>query len=263
MTIVSSMYENGQAQLRYARFYLNVASECNVHCNFSGRGHDCRNDVNYAGGGVVSNPARAAAYLRRIIALKRCVPIAVITGPGDPFCDGERTMRTLRSIRKEYPGLFLCVETNGLNVFPYLEELERLKIEHISLSINAVDPLIGRKIYSRVDDGVNVYRGKEAAEVLLCRQLEGLIGIKEHRITAKVDSMVIPGVNDGHIGEISRKVAAAGADIMEIFPFRAPPGTRFESLPAPSSGMMENCRVDAARFMPLVERRGACRFDRS
>lgn len=254
-------YDDGQAGFRYGRVYLNVAPDCNVQCNFCDRRHDCRNEMRFVSGGKVLDPAQALAYLHKVLVLKNCVSIAVITGPGDPFYDASRTMRTLRLIRKEYPALFICVATNGLNIFPYLEELARLKVSYVSVTINAVDPLIGRKIYAWVNDGINVYRGKEAAEVLLCRQLEGLIGIKEHKITAKVNTMVIPGVNDGHIGEISRKVAAAGADIMEVFPFCALPGTRFEKLSVPSEGMMENCRVDAARFMPLVDRKADCRFD--
>lgn len=250
-----------KARHKYGRIHLPVAPECNIQCNFCDRKYDCVNESRPGVSSVILSPGQALSYIKKAFVLRKDISVAGIAGPGDPFANPGETMQTLRLVRKEYPDLLLCVATNGLNIFPYLEELAKLRVSHISITINAVDPLIGEKICAWVRDGANIYRGKEAAEVLLCRQLEGLVGIKEYKITAKINTIVIPGINEGHIGEISRKIAAAGADIMNLIPFYAVSGTRFETVPAPSAGMMDNCRVDAGRFMPLMKHCARCRSD--
>ena len=261
MNIFNHPCFDDKARHKYGRAHLPVAPKCNIQCNFCDRKYDCPNEARPGVSSVILSPGQALAYLKKFFVSRKDISVAGIAGPGDPFANPAETMQTLRLVRKEYPDLLLCVATNGLNVFPYLEELAKLKVSHISITINAVDPLIGEKIYAWVRDGANIYRGKEAAEVLLCRQLEGLVGIKEYKITVKVNTIVIPGVNDGHIGEISRKIAAAGADIMNLIPLYSVPGTRFGDIPAPSGGMMDNCRVDAGRCMPLMSHCARCRSD--
>jgi len=250
-----------QARHKYGRIHLPVAPNCNIQCNFCDRQYDCVNESRPGVTSVVLSPHQALAYLKKVFALRKDISVAGIAGPGDPFANPEETIETLRLIRKAYPDLLLCVATNGLNIFPYIEELAKLRVSHITITINAVDPLIGEKIYAWVRDKVNVYRGKEAAEVLLCRQLEGLIGIKKHGITAKINTIIIPGVNDGHIAEISRKVSEAGAEIMNLIPMYAVAGTPFENFSEPSPGLLENCRKDASRFMPIMSHCTRCRSD--
>jgi nitrogen fixation protein NifB len=250
-----------KARHKYGRIHLPVASKCNIQCNFCDRQYDCLNESRPGVTSVILSPHQALAYLKKVFALRKDISVAGIAGPGDPFANPEETMETLRLIRKAYPDLLLCVATNGLNLFPYLDELAKLKVSHISITMNAVDPLIGEKIYAWVRDGTKIYRGKEAAEVLLCRQLEGLIGIKEHKIMAKINTIIIPGVNEGHIGEISRKVAVAGADIMNLIPLYPVIGTAFENISVPTAGLIDNCRNDAARFMPIMNHCTRCRSD--
>lgn len=250
-----------KARHKYGRIHLPVAPKCNIQCNFCDRRYDCVNESRPGVTSVVLSPHQALAYLKKVFSLRKDISVAGIAGPGDPFANPEETIETLRLIRKAYPDLLLCVATNGLNVFPYIEELAKLRVSHITITINAVDPLIGERVYAWVRDKVNIYRGKEAAEVLLCRQLEGLVGIKKQGIIAKVNTIIIPGVNDRHISEISRKVAEAGADIMNLIPMYAVAGTAFENIPEPGPGMVENCRKDAAGFMPLMRHCMRCRSD--
>jgi len=250
-----------KARHKYGRIHLPVAPNCNIQCNFCDRQYDCVNESRPGVTSVVLSPHQALAYLKKVFALRKDISVAGIAGPGDPFANPEETIETLRLVRKEYPDLLLCVATNGLNIFPYIEELAKLRVSHITITVNAVDPLIGKKIYAWVRDKVNIYRGKEAAEVLLCRQLEGLIGIKKHGITAKINTIIIPGVNDGHIAEISRKVSEAGSDIMNLIPMYAVAGTPFGNFPEPTPGLLENCRKDASRFMPIMSHCTRCRSD--
>ena len=124
-------------------------------------------------------------------------------------------------MREKFPHLLLCLASNGLNVLPYVQELKRLNLSHMSITINAVDPEIGAKIYSWIRDGKVIYRGRQAAEILLDRQLATVKALKEAGIIVKVNTVTIPGINDHHVIEVSKKMAELGVDIqncMVIFP---------------------------------------------
>jgi nitrogen fixation protein NifB len=87
-------------------------------------------------------------------------------------------METLLLIRERYPELLICLATNGLGIEPYLEELHSLQVSHVTLTVNAVEPEIGRKIYSWVRDGKKIHRGLAAAELLQKRHLTAIAGLK-------------------------------------------------------------------------------------
>ena len=50
---------------------------------------------------------------------------------------------------------------------PYISELAELQVSHVTMTVNAVDPEIGARIYSWVRDGKKLYRGLAAAELML------------------------------------------------------------------------------------------------
>ncbi len=252
---------NDKMRHKYARVHLPVAPKCNIQCNFCDRQYDCLNESRPGVSSVILSPHQALAYLEKIMQRRKDISVVGIAGPGDPFANADETLETLHLVRKAYPDLLLCVATNGLNLFPYLDQLAKLRISHISITINAVDANIGEKIYAWVRDGTKIYRGKEAAEVLFCRQLEALAGIKERKILAKVNSIIIPGINAGHIGEIAKKVSVAGADIMNPIPLYPVSGTVFENAAVPSAEIVSRCRKQAGQFIRIMDHCTRCRAD--
>ena len=99
---------------------------------------------------------------------------------------------------------------------PYVEDLKQLNLSHMSITINAVDPAIGEKIYSWIRDGKVIYRGRQAAEILLERQLATVKALKEAGIIVKVNTVTIPGINDHRVLEVSKKMAELGVDIQRL-----------------------------------------------
>jgi hypothetical protein len=87
--------------------------------------------------------------------------------------------------RGNFPKMILCVATNGLNVAPYVDEMADLKVSHVTLTINAIDPVIGGEIYAWVRDGKRPLRGEEAAAVLSARQIDALVKLKARGITSR------------------------------------------------------------------------------
>jgi nitrogen fixation protein NifB len=250
-----------EAHKRYGRIHLPVAPNCNIQCKFCNRKYDCLNESRP---GVTSNvlaPAQALAYLESVVARRPEIAVAGIAGPGDPFANPEETMRTLRLVRRRFPRLMLCVATNGLGILPHIDELAQLKTSHVTLTITAVNPEIGARIYAWVRDGRRPLRGVEGATTLLARQIEALVKLKQRGLVVKVNSIVIPGVNDEHIPEIAEKVAGLGAGLMNCMALVPVKGADFESVAPPDTLTMARVRLQSERHLPQMTHCARCRAD--
>ena len=80
-----------------------------------------------------------------------------------------KTMETLRLVRQHEPEMLLCVASNGLKVGPFIRQMAKLQVSHVTITVNAVDPDIGSKVYAWMRDGARA-PGREAAAELLQRQ---------------------------------------------------------------------------------------------
>ena len=97
---------------------------------------------------TVLRPGQALEYYKQVRSRLPDLSVVGIAGPGDPFANAEETMETLPLVHQEDPEVLLCVATNGLSIGPYLDDLAELEVSHVTITINAVDPLVGRKIYA-------------------------------------------------------------------------------------------------------------------
>jgi nitrogen fixation protein NifB len=189
------------------------------------------------------------------------ITVAGIAGPGDPFANSAETMETLRLIRGKFPGLLLCLSTNGLGISPHIGELVAIGVSHVTITVNAVDPRVGQKIYSWIRDGKVIHRGRGAAEVLLGRQLGAIAALKAGGITVKVNVIVVPSVNDDHVEEVARRMGELGVDILNCMPIYPNRDTPFENVEEPDAGMMEAIRAKAERHVPQMRHCTRCRAD--
>jgi len=209
----------------------------------------------------VLTPQQAVAYLGSVVEQRPEISVMGIAGPGDPFANPDETMETLRLTRKKFPKMILCVATNGLNVTPYVDEMADLKVSHVTLTINAVDPAIGGEIYSWVRDGKRPLRGAEAASALGARQMDALVKLKARGITVKVNTIIMPGINDDHIPEIAEKVSGLGADIMNLMPLMPVKGAVFEDVPPPDTLTTARLRLQCGQLLQQMTHCARCRAD--
>ncbi|MDR0533115.1 MAG: nitrogenase cofactor biosynthesis protein NifB [Verrucomicrobiales bacterium] len=252
---------NREAHQRYGRLHLPVAPRCNLQCNFCNRKFDCMNESRPGVTSTVLKPEQAAAYLHEIVTERPEITVVGIAGPGDPFANGTETMETLRLVRRQHPEIILCLASNGLGIASYIPELAELRVSHVTLTINAVDPAVAAKIYPWIRNGKQPLRGLAAAELLLERQWEALRLLKQHGIIAKINSIIIPGVNDEHIPEVARRAAQLGADIMNCIPMIPVSGAFFEDLPAPDNLMTSRVRLTCGQHLPQMAHCARCRAD--
>jgi nitrogen fixation protein NifB len=252
---------NAGAKGECGRVHLPVAPKCNILCNYCNRKYDCVNESRPGVTSAVLSPYQSVAYLEHVLEQEHRITVAGIAGPGDPFANPQETMDTIRLVRERFPRLLLCLATNGLGIAPYLDELAELRVSHVTVTVNAVDPEIGRKIYSWVRDGKVIYRGLMAAQVLLARQLEAIRGLKARGIAVKINTIVIPGINDQHVEAVARMMAELGVDLLNCMPVYPNPDTPFGDIPEPETEKMAAIQAAAGEFLPQMRHCTRCRAD--
>ena len=126
-----------------------------------------------------------------------------IAGPGDPLANPKQTFRTFELVADKAPDIKLCLSSNGLMLPEYIDRIKELNIDHVTLTINMVDPEIGAKIYPWVRYNRKRYKGIEGVKILHEKQMESLDALREADILCKVNSVMIPGINDEHLVEVN------------------------------------------------------------
>jgi nitrogen fixation protein NifB len=252
---------NVHAKGTCGRVHLPVAPDCNIKCNYCNRKYDCVNESRPGVTSSVLTPDQAVLYLERVLEKAPNITVAGIAGPGDAFANPKVTIETLRLIRRGFPNLLLCLATNGLNIGPYIDELAELNVSHVTMTVNAVDPEIGARIYSWVRDGKVIYRGLNAAKLLLERQLEAIATLKACGIVVKVNTIVIPGINDHHVVEVAEKMAELGVDIQNCMTMFPNQGTPFADIPEPDFELMNKVRSSVEEIIPQMKHCTRCRAD--
>ncbi|GAF04825.1 radical SAM protein [Saccharicrinis fermentans] len=252
---------NKEAKGQYARVHLPVAPKCNISCNYCNRKFDC---VNESRPGVTSNilsPEQSIIYLTALQKKMPQLSVVGIAGPGDPFANPEETMETLRQVRSNFPEMILCVSSNGLNIAPYINELATLKVSHVTITINSLDPKILEKVYRWVRYEKKGYFGLAGAELLLRKQLEAITKLKSAGITVKANAIVIPGINDTHLGALAKGLSELGVDLMNTIPLIPVEETPFSDLTEPGSAHMKEIRKEIGAFLPPMTHCSRCRAD--
>lgn len=218
-----------EAHHHYARMHVAVAPACNMQCNYCNRKYDCANESRP---GVTSEKLTPEQAAKKVLAVASRIPqmtVLGIAGPGDPLANPEKTFRTFELVAKAAPDVKLCLSTNGLALPDHVDTIARLNIEHVTITINMIDPEIGAQIYPWIFYNHKRYSGVEAAKILTRRQLKGLEMLSARGILCKVNSVMIPGINERHLVEVNKAVKSRGAFLHNIMPLIAAPehGTVF------------------------------------
>ncbi|MDX2232431.1 MAG: nitrogenase cofactor biosynthesis protein NifB [Leptolyngbyaceae cyanobacterium bins.349] len=218
-----------EAHHHYARMHVAVAPACNIQCNYCNRKYDCANESRP---GVVSELLTPEEAAHKVLVIAGKIPqmtVLGIAGPGDPLANPEKTFRTFDLIADKAPDIKLCLSTNGLMLPDHVQKIKELNVDHVTITINMANPEVGTKIYPWVHYRRRRYKGLEATKILHERQLEGLQALREADILCKVNSVMIPGINDEHLIEVDHMIRENGAFLHNIMPLISAPehGTHF------------------------------------
>lgn len=249
----------------FARMHVAVAPACNIQCHYCNRKYDCANESRP---GVVSElltPDQAVKKTKAVAANIPQMTVLGIAGPGDPLANPERTFETFRRLSDEAPDIKLCVSTNGLALPAAVEELSKHNIDHVTITINTLDPEIGAKIYPWVFWNNRRIKGKKGAKILIEQQQKGLEMLVEKGILVKVNSVMIPGVNDKHLAEVSKVVKEKGAFLHNVMPLiaEAEHGTFYGVMGqrGPSQDELQDLQDECSGDMNMMRHCRQCRAD--
>lgn len=251
-------FGDSEAHHRYGRVHLPVAPRCNIKCKFCVRKHDCANENRPGITTRVIRPQEAINRVRNSLAKDPRINVAGIAGPGDAL-DNIATFETLHLINHEFPHLIKCMSTNGLLLSDSLDLILEAGVSHLTITINAVDSSIGRQIYSWVIYKGQRLFGEDAFKVLSKNQLEGLRAAVRQGISVKVNSVLLPGINEKHLVEVAQTVAEKGADIMNIM--KLIPQGEFADREAPSHHELFKVRHQCELFIQQFWGCQQCRAD--
>ncbi|HWP00337.1 MAG TPA: nitrogenase cofactor biosynthesis protein NifB [Methylococcus sp.] len=218
-----------EAHHHYARMHVAVAPACNIQCNYCNRKYDCANESRP---GVVSEKLTPEQAAKKVLAVASAIPqmtVLGIAGPGDALANPEKTFKTFELVAKQASDIKLCLSTNGLALPDYVDRLVEYNIDHVTITINMIDPEVGARIYPWIYYRKKRYHGVEAARILSERQLQGLEMLTERGVLTKINSVMIPGINDEHLVEVNKAVKSRGAFLHNIMPLISAPehGTHF------------------------------------
>ncbi len=254
-----------EAHHHYARMHVAVAPACNIQCHYCNRKYDCANESRP---GVVSELLTPEQAEKKVLAVAANIPqmtVLGVAGPGDPLANPERTLATFRGLAEKAPDIKLCLSTNGLALPDHVDEIAALNVDHVTITINCVDPEVGAKIYPWIFWNNRRVRGVKAAQILIERQQKGLEMLVERGVLVKVNSVMIPGVNDEHLKEVSRIVKAKGAFLHNVMPLIAEPehGTFYGVMGqrSPSQAELQALQDECAGDMNMMRHCRQCRAD--
>jgi nitrogen fixation protein NifB len=207
-----------EAHHYFARMHVAVAPACNIQCNYCNRKYDCANESRP---GVVSEKLTPEEATRKVLAVATEVPqlsVLGIAGPGDACYDFRKTRETFERVVKHIPDIKLCISTNGLALPDHVDTIANMNIDHVTLTINMVNPEVGLGIYPWIFYKNKRWTGLDASKILHERQMQGLEMLTERKILCKVNSVMIPGINDEHLVEVNQVVKKKGAFLHNIMP---------------------------------------------
>ncbi|MCW2277687.1 nitrogenase cofactor biosynthesis protein NifB [Heliophilum fasciatum] len=252
---------SAEAHKQYARIHLPVAPKCNIQCNYCNRKFDCVNESRPGVTSEVLTPELAKEKFQWVKSVIEDLTVVGIAGPGDALADWVHTKATIEQIKAGNPDIIFCLSTNGLLLPEYAPEIVELGIDHVTVTINALDPVIGAQIYKHVLYQGTHYEGVAAAELLWKNQEAGVRYLTERGVLVKVNIVMIKGINDGHIPDVVKKVKELGVFVTNIMPLIPAPGSAFAHFPQTSmqevNQLRNACQLDIQQMRHCQQ----CRAD--
>ena len=241
----------------YGRIHLPVSPVCNWSCRYCKRSFSTELERPGRSRGILP-VNKVLKTMEKALALCPEITTVGIAGPGDTLAS-DHAMETFRLIDKNYPQMIKCMSTNGLLLSEKAEALAEVHVDSVTVTVNAIDPSIEAKINDRI-----WYQGKwinsiAAAETLIDHQMEGIRKAAEKGIIIKINTVLIPGINDRHIESIAAHVADAGARIYNIIPLI--PQANMQDIPRPECSMIDKARAQAKAYLDVFQHCQHCRAD--
>lgn len=241
---------------KIGRAHVPIAPKCNIGCNFCTRSIN-PNEDRPGVASCVMTPSQAIDHVNEITQ-EGPISVVGVAGPGDSLAN-EETFEFFKLLTEENSDLIKCMSTNGLLLPEKAQEIADLGVNTVTVTVNAIDPDIAKEIIGFIHIDGKVLKGREAAEILIKNQLEGIEKLDELGVIVKVNSVLIPGLNDKHIVDIAREVSKRGASLMNVLPLI--PLNKMKDYERPDCALIEKVREEVEEFIPVFRACTQCRAD--
>lgn len=245
------------ANVQYGRVHLPVAPGCNIGCRFCVRSLTDPAQRPGVARGIVA-PEDAADLVARARELCPELSVVGVAGPGDALAT-PHALEALRQVRARFPDLLFCLSTNGLRLAERVDEIAEAGVTSLTVTVNAVDPAILEALCAYVVIDGRRRTGPEAARALIEAQLAGIRAAAARGLLVKVNTVLVPEVNDDHVEAIAAAAAAAGARLMNLIPLI--PQHQLAASRAPRCDELEDAREDVERHLEVFRHCQHCRAD--
>lgn len=247
---------------KYARIHLPVAPTCNVQCNYCVRKFDCPNESRPGVTSTILTPEEALERYKAVKAKLSNLTVVGIAGPGDSLAGNyPEVKRTLELIREYDKDVTFCLSTNGLMLPFYAQELVKLGVTHVTVTMSAVDPKISGKIYKYINYLGTKYEGDAAGAIMVSNQMSGLRILLQSGVICKVNIVTLKGINDTHIPEVVQTCKDMGCYITNIMQMIPVKGSAFEHIPMVSNMDIQKLRNECSSIMKQMFHCKQCRAD--
>ncbi len=201
------------------------------------------------------------AYKRVIYELNRRpqLQVVAVSGPGEPLYN-RQTLQLFDRIRQADLDVHLCLSTNGVLLSQYAQRLSQLCIETVSVSVHACHVDTAAEVYEwAITEDNRTLRGSEMGEYILQSQLQGIEHATEAGLHVKVNTVLIPGINEREIATLARLVRERGASIQNLMPLRI--NEAVSTWHAPTTKELATARCTASAYIPQFHLCAGCRSD--
>ncbi|HBF38049.1 MAG TPA: nitrogen fixation protein NifB [Firmicutes bacterium] len=248
---------SGEAHFKYGRIHLPVSPDCNIQCRFCKRSFNKFENRPGVSRSLLT-PKAAVEMVTKALAKCPEITVAGIAGPGDTLAT-DHALETFELIHQHYPQLMNCLSTNGLLLEEKAEHIIAAGVKTVTVTVNALDDNILQQICSHIVYHGQLFTGSYAARFLIAAQIAGIRKILSLGAIVKVNTVLIPGINEHHIKQIAEVISDLGVSILNIIPLI--PQHEFKNYPAPDCQQLNIAREAAEKYLQVFRHCQHCRAD--
>ncbi len=240
------------------RLHLPVALKCNIKCKYCERVISNSNEICPGHTKEVITPDAAFQKAKDFIDKYGEDVIIGIAGPGDP-CENKETFTTFQKIRDTFKQVKLCLCTNGLKLIEYIPLLKNLSINHLSITLNTLNPETAKRIYARINIDENEQSKGNPFDYFIQQQIAGIEEAVKQNIVVKVNTVYIPGINNNEIIDLSKYLSKIPVSVHNIIPL-VPKG-EFKHIKRPDNDELNTLRKKCNQYINTFSKCKQCRAD--
>jgi nitrogen fixation protein NifB len=142
-----------------------------------------------------------------------------------------------------------------------MDVLKALKVNYITLTMNSYNVDTISKLVEWIKYKGVIYTGKEAAEILIENQFKSLKAILDNGINCKVNTVIVPDVNQYEVLELLEGIGSYGNVVGNLIPLIPVEGTIYENTSTLSIMEYEEIFNRSRNILKQVKGCKKCRAD--